>query len=47
VYIDTLGVQTTDFDLSESKKEELVNSGRDGALQYFKWYDNNKPKANK
>jgi NTE family protein len=47
VYIDTLGVKTTDFNLSDSKKEELVNSGRDGALQYFKWYDNKKPKANK
>jgi len=47
VYIDTLGVQTTDFDLLDSKKKALVKSGKDGALQYFKWYDNKKPKANK
>ncbi len=47
VYIDTLGVQTTDFDLPDAKKKELVKSGRDGALKYFEWYDNNDPKANK
>ena len=47
VYINTLGVQTTDFDLSECKKEELVKSGRDGALKYFEWYDNDEPKINK
>lgn len=40
VYIDTLGVQTTDFDLQDSKKKDLVISGRDGALNYFNtWYD--------
>ncbi|MFH0957948.1 MAG: patatin-like phospholipase family protein, partial [Pseudomonadota bacterium] len=47
VYIDTIGVQTTDFDLPGSKKKELVKSGRDGAVKYFDWYDNTEPKANK
>ena len=47
VYIDTLGVETTDFDLSDAKKKELVQSGREGAEKYFAWYDSAEPKANK
>lgn len=47
IYIDTLGVGTTDFDLSNTKKKELVQSGRDGALAYFNWYDDPTAKANK
>lgn len=47
IYIDTLGVSTTDFDLPDDKKKELVKSGRNGALAYFKWYDNLTDKANK
>lgn len=45
VYIDTLGVGTTDFDLSDEKKTQLADSGRAGAREYFDWYDNpaNKP----
>jgi NTE family protein len=39
IYIDTLGVSTTDFDLSDAKKDELVKSGREGAENYFAWYD--------
>lgn len=41
VYIDTLGVKTTDFDLSDEKKKKLVESGRKGVLDYFKWFDEN------
>ena len=40
IYIDTLGVKTTDFSLSEAKKKALVESGRKGTQEYFKWYDN-------
>ncbi|NOY86431.1 MAG: patatin-like phospholipase family protein [Deltaproteobacteria bacterium] len=40
IYIDTLGVRTTDFDLSSKKKKDLVQSGRDGTEIYFSWYDN-------
>ena len=38
VYIDTLGVGTTDFDLSDSRKKELVASGKKGAESYLKWW---------
>lgn len=45
VYIDTLGVSTTDFDLDEEKKLQLVESGLSHTNQYFAWYDdpNNAP----
>jgi NTE family protein len=39
IYIDTLGVSTTDFKLSDKTKAALVASGRKGALNYFAWYD--------
>jgi NTE family protein len=44
VYIDTLGVKTTDFDLSEEKKTELMESGKKNTELYFKWYDDPKSK---
>ncbi len=47
VYIDTLGVNTTDFDLSDEKKQQLVTSGQQGADSYFKWYDKSKVAPNK
>ncbi len=37
VYIDTLGVGTTDFDLSDEKKVELIESGKYCANEYFNW----------
>ena len=40
IYIDTLGVKTTDFSLKDAKKKALVNSGRKGTQAYFKWFDN-------
>ncbi len=45
IYIDTIGVSTTDFNLSDEKKKALEESGRRGAEEYFKWYDDpaNKP----
>jgi len=39
IYIDTLGVRTTDFDLSDEKKEALVKSGKENTERYFAWYD--------
>jgi len=42
VYIDTLGVGTTDFDLDEEKKLELIESGITHTKQYFDWYDDPK-----
>lgn len=42
VYIDSLGISTTEFDISEEEKKELVNSGKKGATEYFKWFDTTK-----
>jgi len=39
VYIDTLDVGTTDFDLSNKKKTVLVRSGIDCAEKYFTWFE--------
>ena len=41
IYIDTLGVKTTDFDLSDEIKNNLVESGRSGVKAYFDWFDKN------
>ena len=43
IYIDTLGVKTTEFDLSDEKKKALVQSGKEGAEAYFKWFDSTDP----
>ncbi|MEE9541894.1 MAG: patatin-like phospholipase family protein [Candidatus Bipolaricaulota bacterium] len=40
VYIDTLDVKTTDFEIKRTKKEKLIQQGRKGTEAYFKWYDN-------
>lgn len=47
IYIDTLGVGTTDFDLSNQKKDDLVASGRNSTKKYFEWYDDPTAKPNK
>lgn len=39
VYIDTLGVGTTDFDLPDERKQALLDSGRKCTKRYFEWYD--------
>ncbi|UCE53462.1 MAG: patatin-like phospholipase family protein [Desulfobacterales bacterium] len=44
IYIDTLGVKTTEFKITDAKKKALVASGRKGTELYFKWYDNPKSK---
>jgi NTE family protein len=40
VYIDTLGVKTTEFDLDDKKKNALLRSGREHTKKYFAWFDN-------
>jgi len=40
VYIDTLGVGTTDFEISNAMKNKLRQSGKDSANTYFKWFEN-------
>lgn len=39
IYINTLNVQTTDFDLTNQKKLKLIEQGRLGVQEYFEWYD--------
>ena len=39
IYINTLDVETTDFELSDEKKDALVQSGIDGAETYFRWFE--------
>lgn len=52
IYIDSLGVKATQFDLDKKTKQALVKSGFDNTTAYFeKWYDNlaskpvNRPKT--
>ncbi|QFU74854.1 patatin [Halioglobus maricola] len=40
IYIDTLGVGTTDFDLSNTLKNKLVAEGKRRTLAYLKWWRN-------
>lgn len=35
IYIDTLGVNTVDFDISATKKKALVESGRKGGSEFL------------
>ena len=47
IYIDSLGVGSTDFDIPESTKRDLVAAGESFTEAYFLWYDNDEEKANK
>ena len=44
-YINTLGVGTTDFDLTDETKKNLVESGVKGTTDYLEWYEHNDPKV--
>ena len=39
IFIDTLDVNTTDFDLPESKIKALLKNGKKGVSDYFHWRD--------
>lgn len=39
VYVDTLGVKTTDFNLDDATKQRLIKSGREATEKYFAWFD--------
>lgn len=45
VYIDTLGVKTTDFKITEALKKALVQSGYDHTMKYFQWFDDPKKRV--
>ena len=47
IYIDTLGVDSVDFDISDDKKTDLLNSGKQYTESYLEWYNNDEEKANK
>lgn len=40
IYIDSLGVKTTQFDLDDKTIQDLVVSGKKGAQDYFEWFEN-------
>ncbi len=39
IYVDTLGVKTTDFDITKEQKLELIESGRVNTEKYFEWFE--------
>jgi len=39
IYVNTLNVGATDFDLSDRKKEALIREGISGAENYFRWFE--------
>lgn len=39
VYIDTLGIKTADFDISEDRKNAIVQSGKLYTKRYFDWFE--------
>ena len=44
VYINTLGVGTTDFDLPDTTKKKLVSTGKKATKDYLDWFLEKKPK---
>lgn len=39
IYIDASIAKTTEFDLSDDKKNALLSAGRQGVKEYFAWFD--------
>jgi NTE family protein len=39
IYINTLGIKATDFQLPEAQKRKLVKEGSEATRRYFEWYD--------
>lgn len=39
VYINTLDISTTDFDITDEKKQALIEQGLQGAETYFQWFE--------
>jgi NTE family protein len=44
IYIDTLGISTTDFGITKKKRDGLIESGRKCTESYFKWFETAKGK---
>ncbi len=47
IYIDTLGIEPTQFNLGDELKEKLIASGRIGVAEYFKWFDGTEETVNR
>ncbi|MCB0384843.1 MAG: patatin-like phospholipase family protein [Bdellovibrionales bacterium] len=47
IYINTLGVSTTDFHVSEERKQALIESGLTHTRQYFEWWKNDPSAVNR
>lgn len=45
IYINTIGVGTTEFDLDDQKKKKLVREGKKATDAYFNWYDEFDPNS--
>jgi NTE family protein len=41
IFIDTLDVRTTEFDISSQKIQSLLISGKECTEKYFKWREGN------
>ncbi len=39
IYVDTLGVKTTEFDLSDERKTALIESGKEATTKYLDWWN--------
>ncbi|MBN1380842.1 MAG: patatin-like phospholipase family protein [Deltaproteobacteria bacterium] len=39
LYINTMNIKTTDFDLSDDRKNALIQEGIKGAENYFRWFE--------
>ena len=39
IYINTIGVGTTEFDLDDQKKKKLATEGKKATADYLNWYD--------
>ena len=39
IYIDASAAKTTEFDLTDEKKQALIEAGKTGVRKYFEWYD--------
>ena len=39
IYIDTMKVGTTDFNMKKETKKRLIKKGEEGTTDYFEWYD--------
>jgi NTE family protein len=47
IYIDTLGVNSIDFNIDDETKQALVESGKMHTKKYLEWFNNDEEKANK